>query len=77
MSCELEKDGCGFEFIVGSFENRICMGLMSNFGVDLPDIFFSNISVNIESTCIHLISKCAYRQDNHKFNLKKKFIWHT
>ena len=40
----VEKDGCGSEFIVGSFENRICMcGLvMSNFGVD----FARNVRYN-------------------------------
>ena len=42
----------------------VCV-LMSNFGVDFALYIFSNISVNIESTCIHLISTCAYRQHNH------------
>ena len=37
LSCELEKDGCGSEFIVGSFENRLCM---SNFGVDFARYIF-------------------------------------
>ena len=64
VSWELENDGCGSEFIVGSFEivlkiAFVCV-LMSNFGVDFAQyIIFSNISVNFESTCIHLISKCV------------------
>ena len=42
----------------------VCV-LTSNSGVDFARYVFSNISVNIELTCIHLISKCAYRQRNH------------
>ena len=65
VSWELEKDGCGSEIIVGSFENLICMCAHVKFWSRFCAIFVSNISVNIESTCINLISKCAYRQHNH------------
>ena len=47
----------------------VCM-LMSNFGVDFSRYIFSNISVNIESTCIHLMKKkkkekTLFRDGNH------------
>ena len=62
MYWELEKDGCESEFIVGSFENRICMYAQVKFESRfLRDTF----SVIIESTFIHLVSKCAERQYNH------------
>ena len=53
------------EFIVGSFENRICMYAQVKFESIFTRYVFLNISVIIDSTCIHLVSKCAGRQHNH------------
>ena len=51
MYWELEKDGCGSEFIVYMYVVLkiafVCV-LMSNFGVDFARYIFQNISVNIE-----------------------------
>ena len=62
---ELEKHGCESEFIVGSFEKRFICMLRSNSRVDFAQYVFLNISVIIDSTYIHLASKCAERQRNH------------
>ena len=61
----MKKDGCESDFIVGSFEKRIVCVLRSNLRVDFAQYVFLNISVIIDSTCIHLVSKCAERQHNH------------
>ena len=50
----------------------VCV-LRSDSKVDLARYILSNISVNINSTCIKLISKCAERPHNHNtitFNYK-------
>ena len=50
---ELENDGCECEFIVGHFENGICMCSQVRFESRFGSTYSFKYFLNINSTCIN------------------------